>query len=87
MTPDEIKNQIRALPRREIGPLLQWLRKHFDEELWDQQIAAEIALLGEAEYVRLLLQGMGRTDDQRKTSLRIAGCLSPAPRNGSHLKS
>ena len=29
MTIDEIKAHIRALPRREIGPLLQWLRKFF----------------------------------------------------------
>jgi hypothetical protein len=86
MTIEEIKTQIRALPRKEIGPLLQWLRKHFDEELLERQIAADIALLGEAEYVRLLLSGMARTDEQRQVALRIVGCLSLAPKHGNYLK-
>lgn len=84
MTIDDIKTQIRALPRREIGPLLQWLKNYSDPELWERQIAADVALLGEARYVRLLLRGMEQTDDQRKTALRIVGCLSLAPKNGSN---
>jgi len=80
MTIDELKNEIRALPDKEIGPLLEWLRRYYDEDLWDRQIAADIERLGEEEFVRRLSAGMNNEGMEREQAvLRILNALCPTP--------
>jgi len=79
MTVDELKAEIRKLPRKEVGPQLPWLRNYFGEEPWARRIAADIALPGEAEFVRRLLQGAEPTEERRQAARQVRNHLRLAP--------
>ena len=46
----DIKRAIKALPDAKVEPLLNWLRNHYDGDVWDRQMAADVERLGDVGF-------------------------------------
>ncbi len=50
LTVTTIKRAIKALPDAKVEPLLNWLRNHYDGDVWDRQMAADVERLGDVGF-------------------------------------